>query len=211
MVKVFSETEALQIEQAVACAEKNTHAEIATVVLPISDRYISEMMFYGFVLGSVLAFILWEMQWAIHFPQFFLIQLFCILFVPFIPGLNRIFIYFLPKKLLFHRAVHIGAEELLAVMQNTPPNTPVVLLFISTAEHYIHLFPSPIVKNKIKDEEWEVLIQSFTQKLKQKGLTGACVETVNEIGRILAEFFPDDGGKNWYQDTVIHKGCKTSK
>jgi putative membrane protein len=210
MVKIFSTLESEQIAEAIALAEQRTHAEIATVVLPRSDHYVSEMMLYGFILGSVISFILWEAAEVDRFSLFFLIQLLCMFLVPFTPGLKRVLLYFLPKKLLFHRAAHIGAEELLAIIQNVPPQTPVVLLFISLAEHYIHVLPNPIVNNKIEAKNWDKIIGGFTVTLKNNDLTKACIETINEIANILAPIFPDDKGKNLYED-VIHYGKRSKK
>jgi len=202
MVKIFSPSEAEYIAQATTLAEQRTSAEIVTVVIPKSDRYISEMMFYGFILGSVIAFVLWEIKGLTNFPVIFLIQLLCMLILPLMPGIYKVFLYFLPKKLLFHRASHLGAEELLAIMQKVPPQTPVVLLFISLAEHYIHLFTNPVVKNGIEDKHWDELINRFTVKLKVQTLTQTCSESIAEIADILEPVFPDDAGKNWYVETT---------
>ncbi|KTC64542.1 Domain of uncharacterised function (DUF477) (plasmid) [Legionella adelaidensis] len=203
MVKVFTEFEAKQIESAVISAEKETCAELVTVVLPISDRYVPEMMFFGFLMGSIIAFILWKLSWIVYFPQLFLIQLFFCLVFPYI-GVTRLFVYFLPKKLLFHRAAHLGAEELLSVMQQVPPETPVLLLFVSQAEHYIHLFPNPIIKAKINDSLWDKIVNDLADKLKNKKLALACTETIQDIAKILTKFFPDDKGDNLYKDQIVH-------
>ncbi len=210
MVNIFSSVESERIAQAVVLAEQNTSAEIATVVIPRSDHYISEMMLYGFIFGSLIDFALWDASWVNKFPLFFLIQLVCMFIIPFTPGLKQVLLYFLPKKLLYHRASHIGAEELLGITQQLPPQTPVVLLFISLAEHYVHVFPNPVINNKIEKKHWDKIINGFTLNLKNKNLTNACIETIKEISDLLAPIFPDDEGNNLYEDAVLH-GTKNKR
>ncbi len=204
MVRIFSKRESEEITNAIVLAEQCTSAEIATVVIPKSDHYVSELMFYGFILGSIIDFILWENTWVSTFPMFFLVQLLCIFVIPFTPGLKSILLFFLPKKLLYHRASHLGAEELLAITQHVPSHTPVVLLFVSLAEHYVHVFPNTIVNNKIEDKHWENIISEFTLSLKKQNLTHTCIKTIKEISELLAPIFPDDKGDNLYHDTVRH-------
>lgn len=208
MVNIFSSNESKQIASAISLAEQSTNAEIAAVVIPRSDHYIPELMFYGFILGSIIGFILWEATWAHRFPVFFLIQLLCIFILPFTPGIKQLLLYFLPKKLLFHRAAHLGAEELLAISQQLPPHTPIILLFISLAEHYVHVFPNPIVSHKIEDKNWDTVVNQFTLILKKQNLTKACVDTIGEIGGMLTPIFPDDKGQNLYADAVTHRTKK---
>lgn len=196
--------ESEQITKAIGLAEQRTCAEIAAVVVPRSDHYIAEMMLYGFVFGSLINFVLWDTTGLNKFPLFFLIQLLCMFLVPFIPGLNRVLLYFLPRKLLFHRASHLGAEEILAITKTVPHETPVVLLFISLAEHYVHILPNHSVAHKVEEKSWDPIINGFTITLKRENLTKACIETIKEIANLLEPVFPDDSGKNLYEDEMRH-------
>ncbi|QMT61679.1 hypothetical protein [Legionella sp. PC997] len=204
MVKIFSTLESEQITKAIGLAEQRTCAEITAVVVPRSDHYIAEMMLYGFVFGSLINFVLWEITGLNKFPLFFLIQLLCMFLVPFIPGLNRVLLYLLPRKLLFHRASHLGAEEILALTKAVSHEIPVVLLFISIAEHYVHILPNHRVANKVDEKSWDPIINGFILTLKRENLTKACTETIKEIATLLEPIFPEDAGKNLYEDEVRH-------
>lgn len=166
--------ESEQITKAIGLAEQRTCAEIAAVVVPRSDHYIAE------------------------------IQLLFMFLVPFIPGLNRILLYFLPRKLLFHRASHLGAEEILAITKAVPHETPVVLLFISLAEHYVHILPNHRVAHQVDEKSWDPIINRFTIALKKESLSKACIETIKEIATLLEPIFPDNAGKNLYEDEMRH-------
>lgn len=198
MVKIFTASEKEQLSTAIHTAEQRTSAEIATVIMPISDRYIPEMMLYGFLLGSLASMMLWELSWVASFPILFLIQIIGIFSIPFLPAVHKLFLRFLPQKLLFHRASHLGAEELLAIHQKVQHDTPVVLLFISLAEHYVHLFPNAVVKSKVKDEVWKPIVIEFSEKLSEATLTGACIHAIDAIADVLEPLFPEDSGKNQY-------------
>lgn len=204
MVNIFSTTQSEQIENAIATAEQGTRVEIATVVIPRSDFYISELMIYGFIIGSFINFLLWEGRIATSFPEFFFIQLICILMLPYTPGIKKIFCFFLPKKLLVHRASHLGAEEILAINQHVPPQTPVVLLFVSLAERYVHIFPNNVVNDSIEKHHWDKIINQFTVTLKTQELTQACTQAIHDISELLKPIFPDDDGSNFYKNKVMH-------
>lgn len=202
MVTIFSNRESQAIEHAVALAEKNTNAEIITVVVPSSDYYIPELMLLGFVFGCLIDLFIYHYLAITKLTHLTLIQLACMFLLPFFPGLRGGVSYFLPKKLLHHRAFQLGAEELLFITHKVNSHTPVVLLFVSLAEHYIHIYTNSIVKNKIDENKWSTLIDTFTASLKQRTLAQACIETISKISLVLSLIFPDDKGDNLYSDKV---------
>jgi putative membrane protein len=136
MVKILlSKTDKEAIVQAVAEAERATSAELVTVVAPVSDTYQSYILLYSLIAGSVIDIGLWEAKLVTGFPFLLAIQLAIMTIFFLIPWLRQLFICFVPKRIRHHRAAHRAYEEYMIVSRHVSAGTPILLLYISLAEH----------------------------------------------------------------------------
>lgn len=190
MVKELSPQLRETIAKAIAEAEQRTSAEIVLVVLPASDAYQSYLMSYGLALGSLIGMGLWLEKIVTGFPLLFGVQVAAIMVMLFVPLLGGLCLKLIPRRVLHHHAARRAFEEYLVVSRHVPAEKPVVLLYISLAERYVHILHSRAVLQKIPNESWEAVIQEFTTLMKKSGLREACVAAVQSITSTLEPHFP---------------------
>ena len=190
MVKKLSPELKEKIAKAVVEAEQRTSADIALAVLPASDPYQSHLICYGFALGSIIDMGLWTAKTITGFPLLFAIQVTSVLAALFIPLLRGVYLKLVPKRVMHHYAARRACEEYLIVSRHAPAERPVVLLYISLTERYVHILHSRNVLQRVQNEAWETVIQEFTAGMKNDSLQDACLTAIQNIARILESSFP---------------------
>lgn len=189
MVKILSSHDQQTIHNATLEAAKHTHAEIETVIVSASDHYTNNIMFLGIVLASILNLFLWYKKIILAFPILLIIQILFALSFPHIPGMRALILKLLPKKFYQHRAAQLAAEKRLVATNKCSPTTPVLLIFISLAEHYIHLFPNAIIREKISHHEWENVVRKLSQSIPRVGVANATAQAIMDCSKILSAKF----------------------
>jgi putative membrane protein len=206
MVKIFRDAEKTKIAEAIAEAERKTCAELVLVAAPASDAYQSYMTIYGLIAGSVAGIGLWATGTVTAFPYLLAIQLTAIALLAFVPWVRHPCLRLIPKHILHRRAAHRAYEEYLVLSRHVSAATPIVLLYISAAEHYAHVLTSRLVRERIVDESWDALIRELTAAIPREGLLNACLKAIDHMAKLLAPHFPENGGGNALDHDVIEIG-----
>lgn len=203
MVKPLSPQDKQSIAQAIAEAERATEAEIVAVIAPASDAYQSYIFLYGLLLGSLIATGLWAGKILTGFPLLLAVQLGTVALLMWMPWLHRPCLRLVPKRIRHLRAAHRACEEYLSVSRNIPASIPIVLLYVSLAEHYVHILPSRAVREKIPEERWNTIISEFTASMAAKGLRDAYIGAIRHMAELLTPHFPSRDEANRVSDQVI--------
>jgi putative membrane protein len=203
MVNLLSGADKLAVAQAIAEAEEKTSTELVLVVAPASDAYQSYMMLYGLIAGSLIGTGLWATKTVISFPVLLIIQFAAIAILAFIPWVRHACLPLVPRHVRNRRAASRAYEEYLVVSRQVSAATPIVLLYISLAEHYAHILTSRLVREKIPEESWKATIQLFAATMRETGLKDACIKAVHHTVGLLALQFPDNGETNLLDNQII--------
>lgn len=192
MVNILSDTNKNAVAQAIAEAEKMTSAELVVVVTPASDAYQSYLLLYGLLTASTLDMGLWATKTVTGFPLLLIIQLIIMTLFCFIPWLRRLLIWLVPKHIRHHRAAHRAYEEYLFASRHVSAATPIVLLYVSLAEHYAHILTSRSVREKIPNEHWNAIIGELTCSISSDGVQNTCIKALRHITDLLVPHFPEN-------------------
>jgi len=203
MVKLLSQIDKAAIADAITKAERTTRAELVTVVALASDAYQSYFLTYGLLLGSALDIGLWSTKTLSAFPWLLAIQLVVMALFSFIPCVRHLFVWLVPEHIRHHRAAHRAYEEYLTISRHVSAATPVVLLYISIAEHYAHILTSRLVQEKIPDENWNAVVNKLIAAIPLEGIPTACIKTIQYAAELLAQYFPETGQAHQIDHTVI--------
>jgi len=203
MVAKLTEQEKQKISSAIMEAEKLTGAEIAVAVTNASDGYISFAIVIGFMLGSLLSCGVWFFSAITSFPHLFFIQLSSICIFSFVPFLRNACLLIIPKNMKHHRASQRAYAEYMAVSRSVPAEVPVILLYISLAEHYAHIIPGRLINEKIAGKNWDNVINEFTAEIQPASLCDSCINAIRKISTLLEQDFPASKSPNYISDHVI--------
>lgn len=191
----MSEDDRRRLHDALSAAEKRTHAHLAVVITPISERYLAYSLVYSaagaFAAGVVL---------ALFWPQ---VPLRAGIFIEadFLIGLAVLFqwaplrLLLVPHHVKHKRCADLARREFAARILADPRHRPGLLLFVSLRERYVKILADHSVHTKVGEGAWDRIVADFIAILKADrpkiaGLV-ACLEACAEI---LESHHPPTGG-----------------
>lgn len=206
MVKPLSAADNKAVERAIAEGERLTSAEIVVVIASASDSYQSYLSLYGLCVGSVIGLGLWKQNLVTAFPWLLMLQCGVISLLLFVPWLRGWGVRLVPRRVKHHRAARRAYEEYQIVARHVASATPIVLLYVSTAEHYVHILTSRMVREKLPDATWEGVIRDFTVNVTASGLREACTVAIKHITALAVPHFPERETAHNISNHVIELG-----
>jgi putative membrane protein len=195
MVKKLSPEDKAAIEQAIRQANRESSAELAVIITRASDEYRAVSLIIGLVLGTLLATLLWRQRMMTEIYSLFCVQLaVTLLFVSF-PFLRHLCLRFEPARILHRRAAERAAAEYMHLTHHLAASVPVILLYVSLAERYVHIYASRCVREKIPDVEWHAVVRTLTTAVKREGVREAMIKVISHASDMLKTAFPPPGRK----------------
>jgi len=187
----FNDAEQESIRQAVAQAEALSSGEIATMVVPESDRYREAEQLGALLVAGTIAVIVSVVLH--HVTIWIYIPLVCLLYLPVLALFRR----FPRLKLSFvgaRRQSEAVKERALRAfyekgLYRTREETG-VLIFISLLEHKVWILGDRGIDSKIPPGSWQALAGELAAGLRAGRAADALCRVISSCGSELARHFP---------------------
>ena len=191
---IISDTEKLDIENAITKAENRTSAEIVAVIAKASAGYFYIPYMWGALAALAVPWPLIHWTWM-PVQSIYIIQLAVFAGLTLIlhyPGLRYALV---PRSLMRKRAHQRAMQQFVAQDIYTTEGRTGVLLFVAVAERYAEIIVDSEVHEHVPDEEWKGIIDQLTAGIGGGQATTALVEAIGKIGNHLAAHFPPSAAK----------------
>jgi putative membrane protein len=191
---VISETEKLDVENAITKAENKTSAEIVAVIARASAGYYYVPYMWGALIALAVPWPLIHWTWM-PVQSIYVIQL------AVFAGLTLILHYpdlrfaLVPRSVMRTRAHQRAMQQFVAQDIYTTSGHTGVLLFVSVAERYAEIVVDYEVHQKVPDEEWKAIIDKLTADIGSGCPAKGLIDAVGKIGEHLAQHFPPSAAK----------------
>ncbi|HXA70790.1 MAG TPA: TPM domain-containing protein, partial [Stellaceae bacterium] len=179
-----------RIHAAKAAVEQRTAAELAVVVVPVSDRY----PFVGLVWAAAAAFGVAVIV-ALVAPdlepvealaiQAVALVLFALLF-DWMPVRLRL----APRHLRHARARQLAHREFAAHVVSGGAHRNRVLLFVSLGERYVEIIADRGTHNIVPEGTWDRIVAEFLAKVKAGAVADGVLAAVAACGQVLETHHP---------------------
>jgi len=189
--KLFSQEEMSRIKDAVCVAESGTTGEIVVMVVDYSDTYPEAATLGGVIVGSFLSLLtvttffdssLWE-----FLPLSFILFFPAVLIFRKIPVLKSALISRARKEDAVRRRALAAFYE--KGLYKTRDNTG-VLFFLSVLERKVWVLADSGIISKIDQATLNTFAGGITLGIREGRACQAVFESVDRMGRLLAEHFP---------------------
>lgn len=176
---LLSKQEHEQVAAAITAVERETDAEVVTVLTAQADNYSYIPLVWAGVIalllpGTVNYFTGWLSADVLLLGQWGVFAALALLFR--IPGINRRLI---PRSVAWWRASNLARRQFLEQNLHRTEGATGVLIFVSEAERYVEILVDQGIASQIDNDTWEAIIADFTRQVKQgETLQGfiACIE-----------------------------------
>ncbi|MFN2360432.1 MAG: TPM domain-containing protein [Marinobacter sp.] len=193
---LLTDKEQQQVASAIADVERETDAELVTVLADASDSYSYIPLLWAGVVallipgsinyftGSLGADWLLLAQWATFI-------ILCLLFQ--FPGVGH---HLIPKQVRFWRASNMARRQFLEQNLHHTEGGMGMLIFVSEAEHYVEILVDQGISSKITDDVWRGIVKTFTDRVRSGDTLAGFLECVENCGQHLREQVPATHEKN---------------
>lgn len=193
---LLSESEQKQVATAIAEVEKNTDAELVTVLARSSDDYTYIPLLWAGILallvpGAVNFLTGWfgvngllMAQWSTFIGLCLLVR---------ISGASH---WLVPRAVRFWRASNMARRQFLEHNLHHTAGATGMLIFVSEAEHYVEILVDQGISSKIDNRVWETIVEDFTTKVRQGRTLEGFLEAVRACGTHLEASVPATREKN---------------
>jgi len=197
---LIDEAGAAEIARRIETIERETDAELVTVLAPRSDHY-------GYVatLFAALAALLvpWVLEVVPLFGAFWLESrdLLAVQAAVFVVGaaalrwpplLRRV----VPRGVQAWRASSLARRQFLEQGLHHTRGATGVLVFVSEAEHYVEILADRGIDAHVGPERWQAIVDAFTARLREGRVQAGFLECIDACGALLVEHVPASEQKN---------------
>ena len=191
---IISETEKLDIENAITKAENKTSAEIVAVIARASAGYHYIPYMWGALIALAVPWPLIHWTWM-PVQTVYVIQLAVFAVLTLMLHLPALRFALVPRSIMRKRAHQRAMQQFVAQDIYTTAGHTGVLLFVSAAERYAEIVVDYEVHQKVPDEEWKAIIDKLTAEIGSGRPVNGLLDAIGRIGEHLTQHFPPSAAK----------------
>ncbi len=200
---LLSESELQQVAAAIERIERDTDAEVVTVLAAQADDYRYIPLLWASVIalllpGALLFFGGWLSAWQQLLAQW---ATFLVLAVAFrAPALTSRLI---PRAVRNWRACNLARRQFIELnLHHTEADTG-VLIFVSEAERYVEILVDRGIASRIDNAAWAAIVAAFTERVKQGRVLEGFLGCIESAGALLAQHVPATHARNELPNRLV--------
>ncbi len=185
-----------QVADAVAAVERNTDAELVTVLASRADRYTYISILYAAAIalltpGVVALLPFWLGLWEVMCVQW-LVFIGLALVLQWPPLQTRL----IPRVVKHWRAANLARRQFLEQNLHHTRGETGVLIFVSEFEHYVEILADRGINRHVEPGQWQSIVDNFTARVKGDEILQGFLECVRGCGELLQRHVPATAQKN---------------
>lgn len=185
-----------RVARAIAAIEKDTDAELVTVLARQADDYRYIPLLWAALLSLlvplVLAFLpIWLSALETLLAQWTVLVVLALLF-----RWPPLMMALVPTRVKHWRAANLARRTFLDQGLHHTKGGTGVLIFVSEAEHYVEILADRGIAEKVSDQRWKAIVDAFTDQVKQGEVLNGFLTCIASCGDELITHVPATETKN---------------
>ncbi|MBK1874966.1 TPM domain-containing protein [Marinobacter sp. 1-3A] len=187
---LLSKQEQEQVAAAITAVERETDAEVVTVLTAQADNYAYIPLLWAGIIALLVPGIInyltsWLSADVLLLSQWGVFALLSLVFR--IPGINRRLI---PRTVGYWRASNLARRQFLEQNLHHTAGATGMLIFVSEAERYVEILVDRGISERIGNDAWEDIIAAFTKQVKQGETLTGFISCIEDCGKHLKAKVP---------------------
>ncbi|MFL1406785.1 TPM domain-containing protein [Marinobacter sp. M1N3S26] len=200
---LLTRTEQDQVAAAINAVERETDAELVTVLARQADNYAYiPLVWAGIVALLVPGLVNYFTEWfGVH--TLLLVQwgVFLVLGALFrIPKINTMLI---PRHVRYWRASNLARRHFLEQNLHHTKDSTGVLIFVSEAERYVEILVDQGISAKVDNKVWEGIVENFTRQVRQGNTCQGFLDCIEACGTHLKAQVPATHERNQLPNHLV--------
>ena len=200
---LLTEPELQQVAEAIERVERDTDAELVTVLAAQADddRYIPLLWASLLALllpGALLFFTGWLAAWQLLLVQWLTFIVLAAIFR--LPSLTSRLI---PRSVRHWRACNLARRQFIELNLHHTEGGTGMLIFVSEAERYVEILVDRGISSRIDNSAWESIVATFTENVRNGRVLEGFLSCIDACGSLLKQQVPATHERNELPNRLV--------
>lgn len=200
---LLTPSEQRQVAEAIERIERDTDAELVTVLAEQADDYhYIPLLWAGLIAlvvpGGLLFFTVALSAWQLLLVQWATFIVLALVFR--IPSLTTRLI---PRQVRHWRASNLARRQFVECnLHHTEADTG-ILIFVSEAERYVEILVDRGIASRIDNSAWEAIVANFTEQVHEGQVLEGFLGCIEACGSLLSQHVPATHARNQLPNRLV--------
>jgi putative membrane protein len=200
---LLNESAQQQVAAAIARVERESDAELVTVLAPRADDYAYiPLLWAGLIALLVPGIVNYYPAW-LSAHQLLLVQWLTFIVIGLVFRLPAITTRLIPRRVRHWRAANLARRQFLERKLHHTVGGTGVLIFVSEAERYVEILVDHGISARIDDDTWAAIVADFTQAVGRGHTLQGFLTCIEACGEHLKRHVPLTQARNELPDRLI--------
>ena len=200
---LLSEYEQRQVAQAIARVERQTDAELVTVLAARADDYAYIPLLWASLLALVVPGVVhyasgWMNMHSLLLTQWVSFVVLCLVFR--LPALTS---YLIPRSVRHWRASNLARRQFLEQNLHHTVGSTGVLIFVSEAERYVEILVDEGISRHLDNSDWGTIVSDFTRRVALGHTAEGFITCIDACAEVLAQHIPKTQPRNQLPNRLV--------
>ena len=203
---LLNKDEQQQVAHAIETVERQTDAELVTVLATRADDYTYVPLIWAGVIALLGPGLINLLTGWLNANHLLLAQVVTFLVVALVCRLPGITTRLVPARVRHWRAGNLARRQFLEQNLHATANGTGVLIFVSEAERYVEIIVDDGIARRVDNEVWGAMVETFTRQVKDGRTLEGFVGCIRSCGDVLSEQVPVTDARNELPNRLIVLG-----
>ncbi|MBT8764821.1 TPM domain-containing protein [Metapseudomonas boanensis] len=202
-MKLLTESEQQQVAAAIQRIERDTDAELVTVLAAQADDYAYIPLLWAGLIALLLPGSVNIVGGWLNAGNLLLVQWATFISCGLLFRVPAITTRLIPRSVRYWRASNLARRQFIELNLHNTEAESGMLIFVSEAERYVEILVDRGISSRLDDSTWQAIVETFTNQVKRgETLQGflTCIET---CGVLLKEHLPATHERNELPNRLV--------
>ncbi len=200
---LLTENELQQVTAAIDRVERDTDAELVTVLAAQADDYRYIPLLWASLIalllpGALLFFTGWLSAWQLLLVQWLTFIVLAVIFR--IPSLTTRLI---PRSVRHWRARNLARRQFIELNLHHTEGGTGMLIFVCEAERYVEILVDRGISSRIDDSAWQSIVAHFTDDVRSGQVLQGFLSCIEACGSLLKQHVPATHERNELPNRLV--------
>ncbi len=203
---LLTEHEQRKVAEAIARVERDTDAELVTVLAARADDYVYIPLLWASLLALVLPGIVHYLSGWLTLHSLLLVQWITFIVLCLVLRIPKITTYLVPRSVRHWRASNLARRQFLEQNLHHTAGSTGILIFVSEAERYVEILVDEGISSRLDNSHWDAIVAAFTRQVRQGQTLQGFVTCVEACGELLRVHVPVTHARNELPNRLVVLG-----
>lgn len=200
---LLNESEQRQVAEAINAVERETDAELVTVLAAQADDYTYIPLLWASLVALLLPGALNYFFAWLSAQELLLVQWLTFAGVSLLLRIPALTTRLIPRAVRHWRASNLARRQFLEHNLHHTTGATGMLIFVSEAEHYVEILVDRGISNRLPDATWQAIVADFTQRVKQGQTLEGFLGCIQACGVQLKQHVPATHERNELPNRLV--------